>query len=414
MPATFVGFGFGPIQTGLMLCEAAQSGNFDRLVIAEVDQVLVDAVRAAGDVVTINIAGPVGIRPQRLPGIRLCNPRVPADRERIVAAVRDARELATAIPSVSFYGAGGSSSIASLIAEGADIGVQRIVYTAENNNYAAELLREELLKNAPRERFAGLQVLNTVIGKMSGVISSAEEMRKLGLSPLVPGFDKCVLVEEFNRILISRIALPGFTRGIRVFEEKDDLLPFEEAKLYGHNAVHALLGSLARLRGYTAMSQVRDDAELLSCGREAFLRECGAALIGKHGKTGDPLFTDGGFTSYADDLLGRMTNPFLHDRVERIIRDPRRKLDWSDRFFGTMRMAMAQGIEPKALALGAAAATLFALELERGAAAPHGGAAASPREYLLALWGAEAAVPERGACLSLVEDAIPRLRAWQA
>ena len=427
MPATFVGFGFGPIQTGLMLCEAAESGNFDRFVIAEVDQVLVDAVRAAGDVVTINIAGAGGIRTQRLPGIRLCNPRVPADRTAIVSAVRDARELATAIPSVSFYGAGGSSSIASLIAEGADPGTQRIVYTAENNNYAAELLREELLKNASRDRFAGLQVLNTVIGKMSGVISSAEEMRELELSPMVPGFEKCVLVEEFNRILISRIALPGFTRGIRVFEEKDDLLPFEEAKLYGHNAVHALLGSLARLRGYTAMSQIRDDAELMSFGREAFLGECGAALIGKHGKTGDPLFTDGGFASYADDLLGRMTNPFLHDRVERIIRDPRRKLAWSDRFFGTMRMAMARGIEPKALALGAAAAALFALELERGAAAPQRGAAApqrgaaapqrgaadTPREYLLALWGAEAAEPERGACLSLVEDAIPRLRAWQ-
>jgi hypothetical protein len=249
MAATFVGFGFGPIQTGLMLCEAAESGNFDRFVIAEVDQVLVDAVRAAGDAVTINIAGPEGIRVKRLPGIRLCNPRVPADRERIVAAVREARELATAIPSVSFYGAGGSSSIASLLADGVDPGIQRIVYTAENNNYAAELLRKELLKNAPRERLAGLQILNTVIGKMSGVISSAEEMRKLGLSPLVPGFEKCVLVEEFNRILISRIALPGFTRGIGVFEEKDDLLPFEEAKLYGHNAVHALLGSLARLRG---------------------------------------------------------------------------------------------------------------------------------------------------------------------
>jgi hypothetical protein len=60
MPATFVGFGFGPIQTGLMLCEAAESGNFDRFVIAEVDQVLVDAVRAAGDVVTILSSGGFG------------------------------------------------------------------------------------------------------------------------------------------------------------------------------------------------------------------------------------------------------------------------------------------------------------------------------------------------------------------
>jgi hypothetical protein len=154
------------------------------------------------------------------------------------------------------------------------------------------------------------------------------------------------------------------------------------------------------------MSRIRDDAELLSFGREAFLKESGEALIGTHGKTGDVLFTRAGFASYADDLLQRMTNPFLHDRVERIIRDPRRKLAWGDRFFGTMRMAMAQGIEPKAIALGAAAATQFALECEQGAAA-------TPREFLLGLWGAEAADPERGACLSLVEDAFPRLDAWR-
>jgi len=49
------------------------------------------------------------------------------------------------------------------------------------------------------------------------------------------------LVEAFNRILISKtsfgdtLATRGFHRGIEVFEEKPDLLPFEEAKLYGHN-----------------------------------------------------------------------------------------------------------------------------------------------------------------------------------
>jgi mannitol-1-phosphate 5-dehydrogenase len=215
-----------------------------------------------------------------------------------------------------------------------------------------------------------------------------------------------VLVEEFNRILISRILLPGFTRGIRVFEEKDDLLPFEEAKLYGHNAVHALLGSLARLRGYASMSEVRGDAQLLSLGRWAFQRESGAALIAKHGKTGDPLFTDRGFEAYADDLLQRMTNPFLHDKVERIIRDPRRKLAWNDRFFGTMRLALARGITPNALAQGAAAETLFAMEQEPGAAQ-------SAREFLQGLWGAEAEGEERARCLSLVDEAVPVLGEWR-
>jgi mannitol-1-phosphate 5-dehydrogenase len=406
MPATFVGFGFGPIQTGLMLREAAVSGSFGRFVVAEVDQGLVDAVRAAGNAVTINIAGTEGITAERLTGIELFNPRVAGDRQGIIAALGEAQEMATAIPSVSFYAAGGDAAIASLIAAGVGPGRKRVIYTAENNNYAAEALQEEVSRRAPRERLADLQILNTVIGKMSGVISSAEEMRRLRLEPLVPGFDKCVLVEEFNRILISRIHLPGFTRGIRVFEEKDDLLPFEEAKLYGHNAVHALLGSLARLRGYTTMSQIRGDAQLLSLGRWAFQRESGAALIAKHGKTGDPLFTVRGFEAYADDLLQRMTNPFLHDKVERIIRDPRRKLGWNDRFFGTMRLALGCGITPTAMALGAAAATVFAMELEPGSAG-------TPREFLQGLWGAEAGGKEREKSLAMVDEAVPKLAEWR-
>ena len=406
MPATFVGFGFGPIQTGLMLLEAAESGNFERFVVAEVDQGLVDAVRAAGNAVSINVAGRTGIRTRRLSRVELFNPRVSADRRALIAAIGDSTELATAIPSVGLYAAGGDASVAALLAEAASTDRQRIVYTSENNNFAAELLMEELLKRTPREKLASLQLLNTVIGKMSGVISSAEEMRRLDLAPLVPGFEKCVLVEEFNRILVTRISLPGFVRGIKVFEEKDDLLPFEEAKLYGHNAIHALLGYMAQLRGYEVMSRVREDSELMSLGRKAFLEESGAALIRKHGGTGDPLFTAAGYQAYAEDLLDRMTNPFLHDRVERIIRDPRRKLAWNDRLFGTMRVALKAGIEPVGMAAGAAAATRFALQNEQGAGA-------DPKRYLSALWGEEAAGPEREKCLSLVTAALPGLGRWE-
>ena len=44
---TFVGFGFGPIQTGLFLSEAFASCRFGRLVVAEVMADLVAAIRGA-------------------------------------------------------------------------------------------------------------------------------------------------------------------------------------------------------------------------------------------------------------------------------------------------------------------------------------------------------------------------------
>ncbi len=406
MSATFVGFGFGPIQTGLLLFEAFESGGFDRFVVAEVDQALVDAVRAAGDEVAINIAGKTGIRSRRLGPVELYNPRVEADRVVLQSAITEAQELGTAIPSVDLYKSGGEASIAALLARGARTGRKRIVYTAENNNFAAEILAKAVQERAPGASFEDLQCLNTVVGKMSGVVSTPEEMKRLGLVPLVPGFSKCVLVEEFNRILISRITLPGFQRRIRVFQEKDDLLPFEEAKLYGHNAVHALLGYLAGLRRYDVMSRIGGDAELLALGRRVFREESGTALIRRHAGTRDSLFTEAGYAAYAEDLMERMVNPWLFDRVERIIRDPSRKLGWEDRFFGTMRLCLQAGITPTGLALGAAAAVEHALgwQQERGE---------TGRAFLCRLWGGRAANPDRESCLQLVEQAVPLLEEWR-
>jgi mannitol-1-phosphate 5-dehydrogenase len=73
----------------------------------------------------------------------------------------------------------------------------------------------------------------------------------------------------------------------------------------------------------------------------------------------DPLFTPAGWRAYAEDLLARMANPHLRDRVERVIRDPRRKLGWDDRLIGTMRLALEAGVTPGRFALGAAAAAKF-------------------------------------------------------
>jgi len=234
----FTGFGFGPIQGGLFAKEAFQSGNFTRIVAAEIDDQLVDAVRA--------------------------------------------------------------------------------------NN---------------------------------GV-----EIEELKLKTIAPGINRAFLVEQFNRILVSRTRISDFRPGIEVFIEKDDLLAFEEAKLYGHNAIHSLLGFIAAVKGYTKMNELANDRAVMQIGRAAFLEECGAALIKKYAHLGDELFTEAGFKNYAEDLLGRMTNPYLGDTVVRVVRDVVRKLGMNGRIFGTMRLALEYGIEPRNMALGAMAGIAVLLE----------------------------------------------------
>ena len=54
---TFLGIGLGPIQTGIFV-SGASKGNFDRIVVAEVDDTIREAIRAAGGTITINIAAP--------------------------------------------------------------------------------------------------------------------------------------------------------------------------------------------------------------------------------------------------------------------------------------------------------------------------------------------------------------------
>jgi len=198
--------------------------------------------------------------------------------------------------------------------------------------------------------------LNTVIGKMSRVVEDPEEISALDLTPITPELPRALLVEEFNQIEVTQSHLPGFMPGLRVFQEKADLLPFEEAKLYGHNAVHALMGYLAELRGYERLADLAGDDTIMSLAEQAILQESGAALRRKYADLDDPLFTEEGFRRYATDLLTRITNPFLADRTDRVIRNPLRKLQAKDRLFGTMSLAIDQGIEPVTMALGSLAA----------------------------------------------------------
>lgn len=363
---TYVGFGFGAIQAGLFVYEAYQSGAFGRLVVAEVVPDVIAAVRRADGYYSVNIAHSDRLEQARAGPIAIENPAQEADRQRLVEAIVQAGEIGSAVPSVAYYVSAGAGSLHRILAEGLRKkavagGPRAVVYAAENHNHAAEILQSSVLGEIPKsERDAvrsRVRFLNTVIGKMSGVITDPDEIRAQTLVPITPEDRRAFLVEAFNRILISQIEFDEapFQRGITVFEEKADLLPFEEAKLYGHNAAHALAAYLGALRGIGRIAEIREIPGMMALLRAAFIEESGEALIRKHQGV-DSLFTKQGWDRYATDLLERMTNPYLRDTVERVGRDPARKLGWEDRLIGTMRVALAQGVQPMRYALGAAAA----------------------------------------------------------
>ncbi len=417
---TYVGFGFGAIQAGLFLYEAYGSGAFGRLVVAEVMPDSVAAVRQASGRFSVNTAYSDQVRHSEVGPVEIENPASEPDRNRLVEAIAEATEIGTAIPSVRHYVSTGPGSLHRVLAEGlrrkaACRGPRAVVYTAENHNRAAEILQSEVLAEIPEgERETArsrVRFLNTVIPKMSGVISDRDEIRTHGLATITPDEPRAFLVEAFNRILISKIQFgepdgePPFRRGIEVFEEKGNLLPFEEAKLYGHNAAHALAAYLGTAIGVHRIADLRRIPGVLPFLRAALIEESGAALVRRYAGV-DPLFTAEGYQRHADDLLTRMLNPYLLDTVERVGRDPQRKLGWDDRLIGTVRMALREGVEPRRYAIGVAAALATVdrstLEEETSTAA-----------LLNALWSdASPAKREREAVLDLIEDGRRQLVRW--
>jgi len=417
---TFVGIGFGAIQAGLFLYEAFRSGSFRRLVVSEVVPELVAAVQRSGGHYRLNIAHQDRIEPVEIGPVEICDPSTPESRELLAEAIAEAEEIATAVPSVGFYVSDRPGSIHRLLAEGLSRkatrrGPRSVVYAAENHNHAAEILREKVLADIPREGQprvdAHVRFLNTVIGKMSGVVSDPAQVKLQKLETVTRDDRRAFLVEVFNRILISRIEFDDdadqFRRGIQVFQEKDDLLPFEEAKLFGHNATHALAAYLAMIAGIPFIADLRQ-TPVLPFLEQAFIEESGGALVRKYNGI-DPLFTEPGYRLYVLDLLDRMTNPFLRDTAERVGRDPARKLGWDDRLIGTIRLALGQGVEPRRYALGAAAAltTMQPSLLDRPDA--------SPDPILQNVWGSGR--PDGQEARRVVESisrAFPALRRWKA
>ena len=359
--STFVGFGFGAIQGGLFLPEASSSHFFSRLVVAEIDPKTVEQVRKHKGTYFCNIAESDRVRVIKIEGVEIYNPMVLEDRVKLVRAIAEAQEICTALPSFTLYDAG-EDSVAKIICEGLKIKMEShelpsaVIYAAENDSRAASRLRMACQKYLPNLSEEKVVFSETVIAKMCSVVIDPIRIDAEELIPIVEEFPKAFLVEAFNQILIEEKQPHGFIRGLKKFHTKEDLDPFAISKFLGHNAIHALLGYLAKQQGIAYMHEAGKQKNLMEMVRSAFIDEAGAGLCKEFSQVSDPLFSEVGFCDYVDDALIRMVNPFLRDPVDRVTRDPVRKLGWEDRLIGSMKLACRAGVEPKILAKGAALA----------------------------------------------------------
>jgi mannitol-1-phosphate 5-dehydrogenase len=114
-----------------------------------------------------------------------------------------------------------------------------------------------------------------------------------------------------------------------------------ERKLYTHNLGHAVMGYLGYLKGYSFVHEPFHD-DLLSRLFDATLDETSQALLKTYPQDLDPEE----HRAIRADVKIRFSNSLLQDSVQRVARDPIRKLGPDDRLVGSAMMCIDHDIFP--------------------------------------------------------------------
>lgn len=169
-----------------------------------------------------------------------------------------------------------------------------------------------------------------------------------------PGFDNILdaAVEEYTEWDVEQSAWKGPLIEVEGLTYTDNLMACLERKLFTLNSGHAVCAYLGSLKGYeTILDSIRDDA----IGRivHKAMQESGEGLIKEFN------FDPDTHHAYVERIFRRLQNPQLKDEVQRVGREPIRKLSPGDRLIKPLTTAASYGLPVDHLAYGAAAAMRF-------------------------------------------------------
>ena len=171
---------------------------------------------------------------------------------------------------------------------------------------------------------------------------------------------------------------------------------FIERKLLVHNMAHAMMTYLAYQKGYGFIFEAATDGEIKYLVTRALI-ESARALAKRHGAPIDEML------QFVEDLMPRFENKLLIDSLDRVGRDPKRKVSSGDRLVGAFKLVREQGGIPAHIAIGIAAAYLFDMEGDTTAAEVSGYAKENGIEKALAKYS-EVTDPEDVAMIKKFYD----------
>ncbi|MGF1772560.1 mannitol-1-phosphate 5-dehydrogenase [Vibrio wakamikoensis] len=161
-----------------------------------------------------------------------------------------------------------------------------------------------------------------------------------------------VTVETFSEWIVDQTQFVGDIPAIKGMECTDNLMAFVERKLFTLNTGHLITAYLGVLAGHETIKDSIEDAAILA-DVTAAMQESGEVLIRRYG------FDVDAHAAYIQKILGRFANPYLRDEVDRVGRQPIRKLSPQDRLIKPLNGTLEYGLPNSYLLKGIAAAFLY-------------------------------------------------------
>ncbi|WP_105901236.1 mannitol-1-phosphate 5-dehydrogenase [Vibrio gangliei] len=161
-----------------------------------------------------------------------------------------------------------------------------------------------------------------------------------------------VTVESFSEWIVDEGQFKGEIPDIAGMEKTNNLMAFVERKLFTLNTGHCITAYLGCLKGHKTIREAIEDPEIYFDVKQAMF-ESGEVLIQRY------QFDRELHAAYINKILDRFANPYLVDEVDRVGRQPIRKLGANDRLIKPLLGTIEYGTENISLLKGIAAACKY-------------------------------------------------------
>lgn len=342
MKRSIVIWGAGKIGRGF-LAEAFRAGGYE-VVLVDAAEPLVTALNEAGRYTLIKAM--TGKEPEiiEIDGYRAL---LASDSASILSEVSQSPFVGVAVFPAVFDAL--ADSLAEAIGERVAGTDPLDVIVCANARGAAEDLRERI---AGRLDERGRTWMENHVGFVETVIM------RIGV-PTPQRFSQygelAVTTNGFPYMPIDAPAFKNPIPDIPIIKPIDNIHAEEERKFFTYNMAHAVYAYAGRMRGHRTILEAAADP-VVTAEVEAALEEAGRALVKEYG------FSEEDMADWNRTVVSNLTNPLLEDTLERLGKDPIRKLGNQDRLVGPARLCKLHGILPWYITKAIARAFFFDIE----------------------------------------------------